>query len=659
MGSSADDKAKERAEALVGRTIDGRYHIDRVLAAGAMGTVYLGRHLKLKKRVAIKALHPDVEDHPELVMRFEREALAGAQVSHANVACATDFGDLDDGTRYLVMEYVKGANLRDVIDREAPLPAERAVLIARQIAVALGHIHARGIVHRDLKPRNVMLAEDDFVKVVDFGLAKVDNQRISSLPDDEAEEDSRLTARGVIFGTIEYLAPEAAFGMELVDARADLYALGVILYEMLSGKHPFDAKSDAELFAKQRHAPAPPIATRAPGVVVPAELEAAVQRLLHKDFDERYQTAAEAIAALDRAMPSASIAPPEPVEAPPSSVLVASAPPPAPASEPKGPAAQAGGEDAGVEDRAGERADPTRAKKKPKKKQRPAAAEVTSPSEPLAAREREKSGALSYVAVFGALAVLGVGVALLRGGSDHASGPAPSAAATARSERTTSSEAASASARESAEAPVSASASAAAIDTPIPSASASGAPTPSASSAPGADLGAFRARVKDDIRDDGWDDLAEATIAFVASAPQAACDKDAASTLSSALGALSRKKAARGDEAWRAVATAACGPDLLYAFVETGGKAPFASRAAALLRDEAVMQGASPALRVAFVLHDGSCAEKLAALDRAVEEGDGRAVTAMDIQARGCAKNPKAVDVALTRLRARLDTKKK
>ncbi|MBK8942602.1 MAG: serine/threonine protein kinase [Polyangiaceae bacterium] len=251
------DRANERAQALVGRTVDDRYAIDRVIAMGGMGTVYLARHLKLKKRVALKVLHPDAEDHPELFLRFEREAQAGAQVSHPNVAAATDFGEAQDGTRYLVLEYVRGSTLRQVIDSDAPLSSLRAARIVRQLAAALGEIHKRGIVHRDLKPRNVMLGEGDFVKIVDFGLAKIDGARLSTMPRDDDESGGRLTGGGMIFGTVEYLAPEAAYGMDRVDHRADLYALGVIAFEMLSGKHPFEGAGSSRRSRSSARAPRP------------------------------------------------------------------------------------------------------------------------------------------------------------------------------------------------------------------------------------------------------------------------------------------------------------------------------------------------------------------------------------------------------------------
>ncbi|MCC6527698.1 MAG: serine/threonine protein kinase, partial [Polyangiaceae bacterium] len=328
-----EDRGTQRHDALVGRTIDGRYLVDRVLAKGAMGTVYLARHVRLKKRVAVKVLHPDVAGHDELALRFEREALAGGQVSHPNVAGATDFGALDDGSRYLVMEYVRGEPLRRLIDVEAPLAPERAVRIARQIAVALSAIQQRGIVHRDLKPGNVMVGADDFVKVVDFGLAKVDDSRLSTLPTEEHEEQ-RLTVHGMIFGTVAYLAPESARGMEFVDARSDLYALGVICYEMLAGRHPFAAQSQAELFAQQVHDPVPPIGERAPGVTVPPALEGIVRKLLHKDPNERYEDAAALVAALDAAVPAGRDAPAEPAEWPPSVAAPSRAPAPGPGSPP-------------------------------------------------------------------------------------------------------------------------------------------------------------------------------------------------------------------------------------------------------------------------------------------------------------------------------------
>ncbi|WP_437755383.1 protein kinase domain-containing protein [Sorangium sp. So ce1389] len=319
---TADEAAKQRAASYLGRVISKRYRIDEVIAMGGMGAVYRGEHVHMHKRVAIKILHPDTERLPELVQRFEREAIAGAHIQHRNVATATDFGEAEDGSFFLVLEYVRGTTLHEIIRRGA-MPVARAALIARQLAAALDATHAMNIVHRDLKPRNVMVVEPqgDLVKLIDFGLAKVsvDQLRRSTAAPESVrmglEPESRpvrLTTAGVIFGTIAYLAPESALGMDFVDERADLYALGLIFYEMLAGKHPFLAKDPVELFNQQRSAPVPAIAEHSPGVAVPPAVEAVVQRLLEKQPRARFETAAELMAALDQACAASGIVTQEP-----------------------------------------------------------------------------------------------------------------------------------------------------------------------------------------------------------------------------------------------------------------------------------------------------------------------------------------------------------
>jgi serine/threonine-protein kinase len=303
-GSDPGTPAATPRPELIGRILSERYRVDALVATGAFGAVYRGVHLHMRKQVAIKVLHPEVENFPELVERFEREAVAGAHISHPNVAVASDLGKFDGESYFLVQEYVPGETLRDVIDR-GPLPAVRAAFVARQIAAGLAAAHRHGIVHRDIKPRNVMLVEgsDDFVKLIDFGFARVPLEGLPHLPP-EAESQQWLTSEaGVVFGSVAYLAPEAALGMRNVDERSDLYALGVIFYEMLTGKHPFDVTlPSAELFQQHRQTPPPPLREREPEIDAPPELEGVMLRLLEKEPERRPRGAAETMAAIDAAM---------------------------------------------------------------------------------------------------------------------------------------------------------------------------------------------------------------------------------------------------------------------------------------------------------------------------------------------------------------------
>ncbi|MDB5216171.1 MAG: serine/threonine protein kinase [Myxococcaceae bacterium] len=312
---SAPETAKPAAEAenRLGKVINGRYLIQQLLGEGGMGSVYLAEHTHMKKRVAIKLLHPEMSDNAEVSARFEREAMAAAHIEHPNVAGATDFGKTEDGAFFLVLEYVEGTNLRDTL-AEGPLSAQRALRITRQIALALERAHDAGIVHRDLKPENVMLVkkgdEPDFVKVLDFGIAKVLEGAASASAEiakrNGGAAGQPLTRMGTILGTPEYMAPEQALG-EPVTPAADLYGVGVMLYEMLTGKHPFDPPDRMAMLSFHIVAPVPLMQDRAPAVDVPAMVEAVVRCLLEKDSKKRYANARALIEAIENAAAGSGI----------------------------------------------------------------------------------------------------------------------------------------------------------------------------------------------------------------------------------------------------------------------------------------------------------------------------------------------------------------
>lgn len=280
----------EHADELVGQTVAQRYKIAGLLGRGGMGAVYLAEHTELHKQVALKVLHRYMSTNEEVVARFEREAVAAGRLAHPSIVAATDFGRLEDGSFYLALEYVDGMSLADELLECGAFEEKRAVSIAFQVNDALCTAHASGIVHRDLKPDNVLLVKmedgSELVKVVDFGIAKV------SL---EEEEQEGLTRAGLVFGTPEYMSPEQAMG-HTVDARSDLYGVGMLLYEMLSGSSPFRAQEVTEMLAKQITEPPPPL----PDSISP-RLRDLVMWLLRKDPDDRPDDAeslAEALAGL-------------------------------------------------------------------------------------------------------------------------------------------------------------------------------------------------------------------------------------------------------------------------------------------------------------------------------------------------------------------------
>ena len=279
----------EQADPLLGSVIADRYRIEQMLGVGGMGTVYRAEHVRLRKPMAVKVLHRELTSNREVVARFEREAIAAARIDHPNVVTANDFGTLENGSFFLVLEYIDGQSLRDVLDKQVLEPV-RELRIMRQMAEALSAAHDAHIVHRDLKPENVMLVElrgcRDIVKVLDFGIAKITSDDTRGAP--------QLTMLGSVFGTPEYMAPEQASG-RAVDHRADLYALGIILFEMLSGRPPFVADDVIHVLGMHLRTPPPALPSG-----LPAGLNELVQELLAKDPAKRLQSAAELVTRIDR-----------------------------------------------------------------------------------------------------------------------------------------------------------------------------------------------------------------------------------------------------------------------------------------------------------------------------------------------------------------------
>ncbi len=290
------NQSQEPATEKVGTVIDRRYRITGLLGRGGMGSVYRAEHVRIRRPVALKLLHPEYGAIDEIARRFEREAFATGRIDHPNIVTVSDFGELPDGTMFLVMELLDGVSLADVLADEKRLAPERALAITKHVLRGLGQAHACDIVHRDVKPENVLLVEHagqrDFAKLLDFGIAKL-------LGEAEMEEGGeKLTQAGVAFGTPAYISPEQATG-SATDHRADLYSTSAMLFEMLTGRAPFVSEEKLKLLAMHATRPAPRMRDVAPELKLPDELELVVARGLQKEPGDRYPTAAAFIADID------------------------------------------------------------------------------------------------------------------------------------------------------------------------------------------------------------------------------------------------------------------------------------------------------------------------------------------------------------------------
>jgi two-component system LytT family response regulator len=271
-------------ESLAAGAVLAHYRIVSRLGAGGMGEVYLAEDLNLERPVALKILPPEVAQDPDRMRRFVQEAKTASALSHPNVAHVFEIGEAD-GLTFLAMEYIEGQTLNARI-RGAPLPLDDAVRIAAQVADALDAAHAKGIVHRDIKPANIMITPRGHVSVLDFGLAKMRPASAGSGASRMATQF--LTDPGMVMGTVEYMSPEQALGRE-ADGRSDLFSLGVVLYEMATGRLPFSGANANE--ALMRILQAQPEAMARFNYEIPAELERIVRKCLEKDRDRRYQSA--------------------------------------------------------------------------------------------------------------------------------------------------------------------------------------------------------------------------------------------------------------------------------------------------------------------------------------------------------------------------------
>jgi serine/threonine-protein kinase len=284
----------EEVDPMIGRVIASRYRLEQKLGAGAMGAVYRAKHVKMHRAFAIKILHVDLLEDSKLQRRFQREAELAGTLSHPNIVRVTDVGETFEGLHYIAMEYAEGPTLGDVISQAAPMPAPRIIELVAAILDGLHHAHKHGLIHRDFKPDNVIVVTENTGKesprIVDFGIAIVRDTASS-------DHRERLTTAGITLGTPHYMAPEHVTGQE-IDHRIDLFAVGIVLYEMLTGKMPFDGDG-VDVARANLLQDTPAMATRVPGIAVDPLLEAFTRLLMAKSPDGRPTSAKAARELLD------------------------------------------------------------------------------------------------------------------------------------------------------------------------------------------------------------------------------------------------------------------------------------------------------------------------------------------------------------------------
>ena len=279
----------ETPDPFVGRTLDEKYSVEERLGAGGMGAVYRARHLEMDRPVAIKVLHQRFVEDEAARNRFQIEARAAVMLRHSNAVSVTDFGQTSEGCVYIVMELLEGRTLREILSREGPIETARAISIMLQTSAAVAAAHEAGIIHRDLKPSNILVTQSAdhpaIVKVLDFGIAKVTADKL-----DEDETATTVVQTSSVIGTPRYMSPEQYNGFELTPAT-DVYSLGVILYEMLTGMAPFTGSTPAEI--AQKHATDPPHPPRGIVAAIPEEVERVVLQALEKRPEDRPANADE------------------------------------------------------------------------------------------------------------------------------------------------------------------------------------------------------------------------------------------------------------------------------------------------------------------------------------------------------------------------------